>query len=806
VVWVRNLLLELHQGGTLLVGIDIPSAWQYRPALPAGMNRIQAANRTCVETLSTWNSLFMRNRPSLPCSLCIVLWISSAVPTRGQEVQQPESLAGGAVRLNFGTEVEIKSLVDYVSQRVGVRILYDEQVANKKLTIKAPGDIPAHSLLGLLESSLKMKGLMLVDADVEGWKRIVVANKLTEVAPATGPADASRTSAALTEAFVLKYAESQQVDQVIKPFLSQPGANSIALKEPNLLIVTDYVANLAKISRLIELVDRPKPDVVLEFVTLAHMEVATAAQQVTAMISAKSKAQGVKTGSTLVEVAADVRTNRLILIGERKEVEEVKLFISTLDVPLDVVTRSYLLRSVEAERFERMAKQFSGNGNAKWRFSSVTDKNENTVVVTATPEIHAGLKTLQEGLDLPAGESEMPVRFYKLKNITAEEALQTIRSLGGQSNGIRQDTRSAIKTNPARDNSVPVPNQPPSAIGEPPRQITAPLEPINPLLSTTAEINNTGLGSLLGKGQVSADVNSNSLIVVGDPAVQRVYADLISRLDYRRPQVLIQVKIVIVDTTDDYSLGIELGGDTAKISGKRLLAFSSLGLSEVDPVNGNLSLLPGLGFNGSLVDPLGADVVLRALTRHRRARVHSAPQLLVNDNAKGTLSSVAEVPFTSVNASQTVATTSFAGFAEAGTSIDVTPHISDDDHLQLDFVVTLNSFTGAGSQGVPPPRQTNEITSRVTIPDGHTVIVGGLNRSGKGRQVESLPQLERIPFLKWLTRSETNNDERSSLFVFIRPIILRDDKFKDLKFLSDRDLAKAGAEATYPDSQPLFMK
>ena len=50
----------------------------------------------------------------------------------------------------------------------------------------------------------------------------------------------------------------------------------------------------------------------------------------------------------------------------------------------------------------------------------------------------------------------------------------------------------------------------------------------------------------------------------------------------------------------------------------------------------------------------------------------------------------------------------------------------DDDHLQLQFNVSLNSFTGSGSNGVPPPRQTDQISSEVTVPDGYTVIVGGL--------------------------------------------------------------------------------
>lgn len=184
--------------------------------------------------------------------------------------------------------------------------------------------------------------------------------------------------------------------------------------------------------------------------------------------------------------------------------------------------------------------------------------------------------------------------------------------------------------------------------------------------------------------------------MVAKPEVQRVYEQLIKQLDQRRPQVLIEAKVVIIDTSDDFTLGVEVSGGN-RTGGKRAFAFTSFGFSTVDPVSGALSITPGVGFNGTLVDPSTADVVVRALSSHRRARVLSSPRILVNDNAQGELTSVIEVPFTSVNASQTVATTSFAGFAEAGTTINVMPTISDDDYLQLDYTVTLNTFTGDGA-------------------------------------------------------------------------------------------------------------
>jgi general secretion pathway protein D len=268
---------------------------------------------------------------------------------------------------------------------------------------------------------------------------------------------------------------------------------------------------------------------------------------------------------------------------------------------------------------------------------------------------------------------------------------------------------------------------------------------------------------------------------------------------------MVEAKFVVIDTSNDFSLGVEVStGDRSGL--KRVFAFSSYGLSTVNPVNGALSIIPGLAFNGTLVDPETADVVTRALVKNRRARVTSSPRILVSDNATGQLTSVEEVPFTSVNASQTVATTSFAGFADAGTTITVTPRVRDETSLQLDVAISVNTFTGTGSQGIPPPRQTEEVTSQVIVPDGHTVILGGLNRRSDSYNYTGLPLLNRIPIVRAATGLTSTGDTDSSMFIFIRPVILQEDKFKDLRYISEEDARAACLPPDYPESRPVWMR
>ncbi len=107
---------------------------------------------------------------------------------------------------------------------------------------------------------------------------------------------------------------------------------------------------------------------------------------------------------------------------------------------------------------------------------------------------------------------------------------------------------------------------------------------------------------------------------------------------------------------------------------------------------------------------------------------------------------------------------------------------------------------------MPPPRQTDEIVSEVVIPDGHTLIVGGLNRTSTDETIDSFPFLEDIPVVRALIRNRSTNGKQTSLFIFLKPVILRDDKFEDLKYYSERDLERATEPGDFPASLPVLLR
>ncbi len=789
---------------------------------------------------------------SIQVSLCISFAICvlvgsqglAQVPNAGPPNATPPNAPPGqqkTIQLDANGLIELRLLINYVAERTNIRFMFGQEVETKKVRVIAPDPIPADSLIPLLQSVLRNDGLVIADAGVEGWRRIVpLANMRQFARPLT---DASQMDSAvleepLTRVFTLKNVQPSKVAELIKPLVASESIYPV--DDQRILIVADVVQNIRRVEQWIQLLDVGKPLINMKFVPVKHVKAADLAKQLSQLMKSRAKALGVRVEGenkkedvgTGLEVEVENRTNQLILIGNVIEIEQAENLLKLLDKELPTSRATIQLQHTSPQRLDEvLLSMLDGRVNRPPYQSHIEG---NTIIIESTPDVIQLAQQVKQQIDTrEAPDEQSPIRFYKIRNVPAQELLQTIQSIfaGGSQparKGLPESRRAPrVMNQPVFSNNVPYTgygaqlSQPLSAFGVPPAAMwgqQAGMMPVNPMLDgqLLGDVNNlTGApavgqssknlsNELIGDAQVTVDIQSNTIIVVAKPEVQRIYAGLIDKLDKRRPQVLVEAKIVIIDTKDDFVFGIEYsGGDRG--GAKKLFAFTSYGFSTVDPTNGALKITPGVGFNGTLVDPSTADVVVKAISTHKRARVLSSPRILVNDNAEGQLTSVLEVPFTSVNSNQNVASTTFGGFAEAGTTINVTPTISEDNHLQMDYVVTLNTFTGTGAAGIPPPRQTNEVRSRVTVPDGFTVIVGGLTSKNDNVEYRGLPWLEKVPVVRELTGHTTNNWAETSLFVFLRPVILRDDKFKDLKYLSEEELVDACLPGHYPVTPSLSI-
>ncbi len=791
------------------------------------------------------------NRRSLRFHLATLLFIIccySLEPQTASGQNNDESL----VELNLTGTVSLPRLVEAVSKQMDERFLYSANLANRQVTIYTPAKLPKSALPALLGSLLKGENLAVVDSDVAGWKRIVdfadmvpyaTAGDSTEVLAKDGPA------APVTQVIPIKNANITNMAQSLRPFLSK-GANFLVLPENRLIIVTDYAQNVKTIVELLKLIDAPAGQATIDFYEVKHRNPGVLIQQAEALILKSADGKS----NQNVKLFNDSSDRRVVVAGDSSEVTRVLQLLKQLDTGMGFQTRVYRLRNIAADRVRKLVLGLVSQDDAESAIETTVDPDGNMLIVRAAPEIQQQVEMLIRELDQPVDSNESPIQFYKLKNAKAVEVLYSLLALQQAAGSGQVSQASGFDTSIASEGNgftglapafgMSGGNRQSAFGGAFPvyrgqtggRDIRMPFNDGNtdnfpttasqndnaalrPLIGGGMEFNsvetvgfNGGqVASLPGGARVSADVATNSLIVYAPSNVQGLYEKLIKSLDQRRPQVMIEAEIVAVNTSGNFSLGVEVSmGD--RTGDTKLFKFNSFGLSEVDASTGMLTPKGFAGFNGVLLDPEVADVIVSALSSHNRGRVLASPKILVNDNQTGTLESVESFPFNSVNVINTVGSQSLGGNQQAGTIITVTPHINEDDHLQLEFDVEFSSFegeqisTGGDNPGLlPPQRKIDRVGSVVTIPDGKTVVVGGLKRGFASETFSGVPWIEKIPVLRELTSKTSAEDKCTSFFLFIRPKILRDSQFRDLQYLSDNDIREMEIPANDPVSRPMLI-
>ena len=754
-----------------------------------------------------------------------------AVPARGAEpATRPATRPGdAAVPMDFPAEgIELRTLADIITKRLGIPILYDENIVGKRVTIRVPRDVPESALLGILNSALRMKQMALVDAEQPGFKQIVAVQNLAAVARPVPDARAAEPGEVVTQVIELKNVDAPRVVEAVRPILTTPGGNAVPVQGQRALIVSDYASVVRRAEILAKTLDTAGKAFDVQFVPLKHADATQVVGVVTQILTTREVAQFGAAQALPVQLSADERINQIIVLSPPDRTKEVVDLIKGLDKPLDLSTKVYRLKSVSPDRVDKLMKGLLGPA-ARRAYQSSIDSDSQTLVVAASPEVHAQIESVVRELDVPMTEVQSPVRFYKLKNTRAVDVLATVQSLYGDStDNNRSETDGeldlpanadapAARINAPRSRRPAVDAEtsrgPSDAVTEPLRTVTGlppadsqGMQQITPRAANGQATEEDLSGVRAAGAVVTADIHTNSIIVIAPPAVQQLYADLIARLDMRRPQVQVECTIVTLDTSNNFSLGVDIGSEGG-FGNNQIISFSSFGVSTVNP--DNASLRPGQGRGGTfaVLSPGGVDVVLRALAQHSRSRLVSAPQILVNDNGRGKLQSVAQEPYVEIlDTNTTQSRTGLGGQAQAGTTISVEPHISEDDYLQLAYSIELSSFTGTARAGLPPPSLKNTIDSTVTIPDGYTIVVGGLSVKDVRNTRDSIPGIDQIPLLRDLFGTQTKSVRDSTLFVFIRPTILRDDKFEDLKALSDRKASQSALPPQFPSSVPIPLQ
>jgi len=309
---------------------------------------------------------------------------------------------------------------------------------------------------------------------------------------------------------------------------------------------------------------------------------------------------------------------------------------------------------------------------------------------------------------------------------------------------------------------------------------------------TSASTSNTGGGAPAGNNGSSSIIitpnPSNNTIVIGaTPKDYRKILATLRQMDAPSTQVLINTMIAEVTLNNQLRYGVQ-----AYIENNNF----SLALAGSKPANGQIinPQFPGMNFLwGGITNPR---LVIDALSGITNVRIVSSPSVLVLENETATIKVGDQIPIQTQSAvtDGAVAVNSFQ-YRDTGVILKVRPRVSASGVVTIELAQELSAVQRDSTNAENNPRFTQRaVTSKVSVNDQQTVLLGGLISGIEERSRDTVPGANKVPLLGQLVGTTDNNAQRTELIVFITPKIIRNgeeasresqdirDKMKNLNF------------------------
>ena len=288
---------------------------------------------------------------------------------------------------------------------------------------------------------------------------------------------------------------------------------------------------------------------------------------------------------------------------------------------------------------------------------------------------------------------------------------------------------------------------------------------------------------------------TNSLIISSAEDNLNSIRNIISKLDIRRAQVLVEAIVVDLSENAARRLGVEAiysGNDENSVpigitrfsgSGADLLAIAGAADDEQDVTLTNTavsSLLNTQGLVAGFGDlTKGKDNfigILNAIADDRDSNILSTPSILAMDNEPARLFIGQEIPITTgeslgTNNSNPFRTTSRQ---EVGIELEITPQINEGASVILNIKQGVSGIAGVAQSGIDIITNKREIETTVLVDNNQIIVLGGLIDEDIQEVVSKVPVLGSIPILGRLFQSSSSSTSTKNLMVFLKPTILTD--------------------------------
>ncbi len=566
----------------------------------------------------------------------------------------------------------------------------------------------------------------------------------------------------VTQIIGLDNVSVSDISTVVKE-LSGPSAKVIAYAPTNTLMITDAAYNIRRVYRIVKQLDVAAPKSRMEVVPLRY----AAAADVEKVLE---EVYGVAGSSSSSSSGSDKASSR----------------------------RKPRKGDDGAESGGGGATSTNVGAEGAYISKIIADERTNSLILMANEEAFAKVKELIARLDIdidPASRSQIHVIY--LEHANAEDVASVLQSLSGGS-GSGGGSRSGSSSSSSR-RSGNGSSRPGSGGGRTGGNVGgAPKGGGMPGFPGGAAGNDGGAGggtnsvvAAFDSGvRITADENTNSLVLIAAPEDFRILKGVIDRLDIPRRQVFVEATVVEVASEDEFNAGIGYHFGSNDVSpfqtgyASSQLNASSFGLNPADLLSGLAMGVFGEGIDVGLADGSSLTVpafgiALSALQSNSAVNILSNPSLMVVDNEEATINIGRNVPFP-VSAGRDNNNNPIISYQreDVGITLQVTPQINESNYVTMELNLEVaeveedSSGLDVATAGfITSKRQTENV---LVVKDNQTVVIGGLIGNTSTQVKTKVPLLGDIPLLGMLFRGKRDTARKTNMLIFLTPHVIND--------------------------------
>jgi general secretion pathway protein D len=477
--------------------------------------------------------------------------------------------------------------------------------------------------------------------------------------------------------------------------------------------------------------------------------------------------------------------NAIVVTDYADNARRIERLAASLDGSGGQSFDSIVLKRASAADVGEAIRGLYGSGDSAPRIA--VDEHSNTVMIRGDARSVGEARRMALQLDRPSG-SAPTTRVFRLKYADSESITQILSGLIGAESQANNPVARALS--------------PGSAIGAGLTGIatnTSSLAATALAGSTGATTNSTGTGALVannnfgttsstavqGSGFSTPDLavqsapDLNAIVVRGTPPAIAQIEPLIEQLDVRRPQVMIEAAIAEISGDKAEALGVQFGiGQGLPGVNGAVSSFSNIGVPLTDLLTAldvPIGAFAGAsGFTGAISSHDNFQMLVQALGTSTKANLLSTPSVTTLDNQAAQIIVGQNVPFRSGSYTNAAGTTTTIERQDVGLTLRVVPRVHEGDTIRLEVSQEVSSIGAAVTGAADIVTNRRAIQTTVLANDGQTIVLGGLITDDQNHFKSQVPVLGDIPVLGNLFKSHQIQQTRRTLFVFLRPTILRD--------------------------------